>query len=97
MATKLLQKALKSVGGLEKYKEIRRQFSEDLAFIDDNRDKLIEEYNETWIAVYKSQIIAYGKDYKNVLSRVEKQNLPAGQVPIRYLSTHKVFTLYHRQ
>jgi len=97
MATKLLQKALESVGGLEKYKEIRRQFSEDLAFIDDNRDKLLEEHNETWIAVYKSQIIAHGKNYNNVLSQIEKQDLPAGQVPIRYLSTHKVFTLYHRQ
>ena len=96
MATKLLQKALESVGGLEKYKEIRRQFSEDLAFIDDNGEKLLEDYDETWIAVYKSQIIARGKNYNNVLSQVEKQDLPVGQVPIRYLSRYKVFTLYHR-
>lgn len=96
MTTKLMQKALESVGGLEKYREIRKQFSEDLAFIDDNRDKLLEDYNEYWLAVYKSQIIAHGKNYNNVLSQVEKRDLPVGQVPIRYLSKRKVFTLYHR-
>ena len=74
MATELLEKALASVGGLEKYKQIRKQFSEDLAFINDNRDWLLRDYDENWIAVYKSQIIAHGKDYNNVLSQLEKKS-----------------------
>lgn len=96
MTTKLLEEALKSVGGLEEFKRKREQFSRDLAFIDENREKLLEDYNDKWVAVYKSEIVANGKDYNNVLSHLERNNMPVEQIPIRYLSKHKVFALYRR-
>ena len=94
MTTKLLKQALASVGGLEEFKRKREQFSQDLAFIDKNRGKLLEDYNKNWVAVYKSKIVAYGKDYNNVLSKLEAKDMPVEQIPIRYLSKHKVFALY---
>lgn len=95
MSTGLLDKALKSVGGTEEFKRKRDEFGKDLAFINDNRDKLFKDYDEKWIAVYKSKIIAHGKDYDSVLSQLEKNDMPVEQIPIRYLSKHKVFTLYY--
>lgn len=94
MATTLLEKALESVGGPEGYERLRKQFREDLAFINDNRDKLLEDYGESWIAVYESKIIAHGKGYNKVLSFIEGKDMPVGQIPIRYLTKRKVFALY---
>ncbi len=94
MATDLLKKALKSIGGLEEFNRKREQFRCDLAFIDNNRESLLEDYNEQWVAVYRSEIVAHGKDYNNVLSELEKKDMPVGLIPIKYLSRHKILALY---
>lgn len=94
MAAKLLERALKSVGGVEESRRQREEFRQDLAFIEENREKLLEDYNESWVAVYKSKVVAYGKNYNNVLSQLKRNDMPVGQIPIRYLSKHKVFALY---
>jgi len=94
MATELLEKALKSVGGLDEFKRKRDQFSRDLAFINENRDRLVEDYNETWVAVYESKIVAYGKNYNKIISQLLENSLPTEQIPIRYLSKSKVSALY---
>jgi hypothetical protein len=94
MATGLLEKALKSVGGVEESKRKREEFRRDLAFIEENREKLLKDHNESWVAVYNSEVVAHGKDYNNVLSQLERRGMPVGQIPIRYLSEHKVFALY---
>jgi len=94
MTTDLLEKVLKAVGGIEESKRKREEFRRDLAFIEENREDLLENYNERWVAVYKSKIVAHSKDYDNVLSQLERSGMPVGQIPIRYLSKHKVFALY---
>jgi ribosomal protein L20 len=94
MATGLLKKALKSVGGAEESKRKREEFRRDLAYIEENREKLLKDYNERWVAVYNSEVVAHGKDYDNVLSQLERRGMPVDQIPIRYLSEHKVFALY---
>jgi ribosomal protein L20 len=96
MTTELLEKALESVGGAEEFKRKREEFRRDLAFIEENREKLFREYINSWVAVYNSEVVAHGKNYGNVLSQLEKNNMPVGQIPIRYLSKHKIFALYLR-
>jgi hypothetical protein len=94
MATGLLEKALKSVGGVEEFRRKREEFRRDLAFIEENKETLLKDYNESWVAVYNSKVVAHGKDYDNVLSELERKGMPVDQIPIRYLSEHKVFALY---
>lgn len=94
MATKLLEKALESVGGRGEFRRKREEFRRDLAFIEENRKKLLKSYNESWVAVYNSEVVAHGKDYNNVLAQLERSGMPVDQIPIRYLSKHKVFALY---
>lgn len=94
MTSRLLEQALASAGGLKEFKRKRKQFRQDLTFIEKNRKKLLENYDEKWVAVYKSQIVSHGKNYNSILSYLEKNNMPVGQIPIRYLSRHKVFALY---
>jgi len=97
MAGGLLEKVIESAGGLEEFKRKREQFRQDLAFIEENKEKLLEDYDENWIAAYKSKIVAHGKDYNSVLSYLQKNNMPIDQIPIRYISKHKVFALYFMQ
>ena len=94
MASGLVDKVLETAGGLEEFKRRREQFRHDLAFIEENREELLKKYAENWIAVYKSQVVAHGKSYNSILSFLERNDMPVGQIPIRYLSKHKVFALY---
>jgi hypothetical protein len=94
MATELLAKALKSIGGLEEFKRRREEFSRDLAFIENNRGSLLKEYEEQWIAVYGSKVVAHGRDYSKVLFELEREGMPVGQIPIKFLSNRKIRALY---
>lgn len=97
MPTTLLEKALKSAGGLGEFKRRKDQFGRDLAYVDTNRDKLLEIYNEKWIAVYQSELISHGKNYHNVLAEVKRKGLPEEQVVIKFLSSREVITLYPKR
>ena len=94
MPTNLLEKAIESVGGTEAFKQKREQFSIDLNYISEHKSKLLKDYNERWVAVYQSKVVAHGKDYNRVLAQLEKENLPVEQIPIRYLSKRKFYALY---
>jgi len=97
MTPKLLEKALKAAGGLEEFKRKRDQFSHDLAYFDKNREKLLEIYDENWIAVYESEVVAHSKRYNDMLAQIEKKGLPEEQLVIKYLSSREVITLYPEQ
>ena len=94
MPNELLDKALESVGGLEGFKRTGEQFKQDLAFIDEHREELLAHYNERWVAVYKGEVVGYGRHYNRILAGLQRLNLPVDQIPIRYLSKRKVFALY---
>lgn len=94
MTSSLLNKALQSAGGHEEFKRKMAQFSEDLAFIEKNRGKLLELYDENWIAVCKSEIVTHSKNYDDVLMQIEQKGLPKEQVVIKFLSSRKVVTLF---
>lgn len=96
MTTKLLEKALKSAGGLEEFKRKRDQFGRDLAFINENIDKLLEDYGDSWVAVYDRKIIAHSKHYNNTLSQIQGRGLPVEQVVTRFLSGREVIALYSK-
>lgn len=95
MTTKLLEKALQSAGGLEEFKQKRDQFNNDLAYFDKNQKKFLESYDENWIAVYNSKVVAYSKHYYNMLAQIEKGGFPDGQLVIKYMSKRDIIALYN--
>jgi len=97
MTPKLLEKALKAAGGLEEFKQKRDQFSRELVFINENTDKLLEDYGDSWVAVYDCKIVAHSKHYNNILSQIQKKGLPVEQVVTRFLSSREVIALYSKQ
>jgi hypothetical protein len=97
MTTKLLEKALKSAGGLEEFKRKRDQFNRNLAFINENTDKLLEDYGDCWVAVYDHKIVAHGKHYNNILSQIRGKGLPVEQTVTRFVSSREVIALYSKR
>lgn len=97
MTPKILEKVLKSAGGLEEFKQKRDQFSHDLAYFDKNQGKLLEIYNENWVAVYKSEVVAHSKRYNDILAQIEKRGLPEEQLVIKFISSREVIALYTKR
>ena len=94
MGNALFAKALNSVGGREEFERKSRQYSESVHFIDENRNKLLESYDENWIAVYISKVVAHNKNYYDIVESVKQKKLPIEEVVVKHLSSRRVMTLF---
>jgi len=94
MGNALLEKALKSLGGRDKFDQQYQQYSGSVHFIDKGRKELISKYADNWVAVHNSEVIAYGKKYQDVVKKIKEKKLPMGEVAIKFLSTRRVTTLF---
>lgn len=94
MTTKLLEKALKSAGGLRELRRRVAQSARNLAFIDEKKDELLKLYDENWVAVYNSEIVAHEKNFKNLINKLNKAGLPFDEVTIEFMSSRKELTLF---
>ncbi len=90
----LLEKALKSLGGRDKFEEQYQQYSGSVHFIDKDRKELLSKYADNWVAVYNSKVIAYGKKYQDVVEKIKEKKLPIGEVAVKFLSNRRVTTLF---
>ena len=54
----------------------------------------MENYNEHWIAILGSEIVAYDKSLKGLMYKLGKANMNVEEVLIEFLSTKKMITLF---
>lgn len=94
MTTKLLGKALRSAGGLEELRRRMFQSARNLAFIEKKREELLKLYDEKWIAVYNSEIVACDKNFENLVNKMNKAGLSFDEVTVEFMSTQKELTLF---
>lgn len=90
----LLEKALKSLGGRNKFEQQYQQYSGSVHFIDSDRKELLLKYVDNWVAVHNSKVIAYGKKYQDVVEKIKQRKLPIGEVAVKFLSNRRVTTLF---
>jgi len=96
MATggRLLKRALEAAGGKEAFEHKFRQYGESVAFIDNNRESLVKEYDEQWVAVHETKVVAHGKKYEEVEREIQQKGLPIEEVVIKFLTSRKMLTLF---
>lgn len=89
-----LSDALNSIGGREAFARQYQQYSGSVHFIDRDRSKLLSKYNDNWVAVYNSKVVAHGKTYHDVVKDIKQKKLPIGEVAVKFLSSRKRITLF---
>lgn len=55
-----------------------KSFEADYAWVDENRDKLVEQYANRWIGVQNGQVVASDSNLDDLLSKLQD---PAHQDP----------------
>jgi hypothetical protein len=64
-----------------------RAFTRTARVVSSNERQLLKKYSKQWIAVYNGKVRAAAKSLDGVISKLEKQGLPANESIIRYMDT----------
>lgn len=94
MTTKSESTALRSIGGRKEFQRQFRQYSQSVDYIDRYRRELLKDYDNQWVAVYESKVIAHSKKYDDMVRIIARKKLPIGQVALKHLSSRRRITLY---
>lgn len=90
----LLEKALNSIGGREQYRRKYQEYERSLSYVENNKDELLKEYKDNWIAVYHSIIIAYSKKPDTLIDKIKKTDAPFEEVFVEFVTDKKEITLF---
>ena len=95
MSTGILQeKAIKSAGGIEELKRKNERYNVNVRFVEQQRDKLLEKFDEKWIAVYDGTVVASSSKLSDLMASIAKKGIPQGAVFVEYLTSKDILTLY---
>jgi len=95
MSTSTLQeKAIRSAGGIEELKRKSERYNGNVRFVEQQRDKLLEKFDEKWIAVYDSTVVASSSKLPNLMASIAKKGILQDEVFVEYLTSEDILTLY---
>jgi len=80
---------LKSIADQSKLRELAAVFEHSRSFIDSNWEKLLKQYPNCWIAVYKEQVLATDKDLQNLVGIIRKTGIRLEHVAVELLTSEK--------
>jgi hypothetical protein len=97
MATGILgERAIKSAGGAETLKQKNERYYNSVLFIEEHKEELVKKFNEQWIAVYNSKVVANNSDFRQLMRVVGKKDIPQDEMLVQYLTSEDILTLYTR-
>jgi Family of unknown function (DUF5678) len=64
-----------------------RAFSRTGQFLSSNERRLLKKYPEQWVGLYDGEVRASAKSIDEVISKLEKQELPLSESIIWYMDT----------
>ncbi len=88
------KRAIESIGGKKKLNQQASQYRSDLEHLEKNKDALLKEHPDQWLAIYKGVVQAVADDPQRLTDMVESKNLSSGEVVITFLATEKIITLF---
>jgi len=89
-----LRRAMKSVGGRKKFAEQANQYRCDSEYLEKNREKLLQQHPDQWIAVYKGKVQAADENAENLIKVIEGKQVSPNEAVISFLSTRETVTLF---
>jgi len=97
MATRtdmLTASVLKAVGGKEAFDARYRQYESSLAFVRTKRKKLLETYEDSWVAVYEAKVVAHDEQYQSLAKKIRAQGIPTGDAVIEYFTKRSMIAQF---
>jgi hypothetical protein len=64
-------------------------FEQSRSYIDSNREKLLKQYSNRWIAVHKKKVLATNKDLRKLTVNLRKSGTPLEQIAVELLVNEK--------
>ena len=62
------------------------QFERDIAYYQAQRETLLQQYPETWVAIYNQQVVGAAKDLKRLIHQLEKRGIPKCRPFVEYVT-----------
>lgn len=84
-----LAQQLKTIAEQSKLTESAAVFEQSRSYIDSNREKLLKQYPNRWIAVHKGKVLATDKDLRNLIGALRKSGTPFEHVAVELLTNEK--------
>jgi hypothetical protein len=84
-----LAQQLKTIAEQSKLTESVAVFEQSRSYIDSNREKLLKQYPNRWIAVHKGKVLAANKDLRNLIGALRKSGIFLEQVAVELLVNEK--------
>jgi len=80
---------LKSIAAQSKLRETATVFEQSYSYVDSNREKLLKQYPNQWIAVFKDQVIAADEDLRNLVNTLRRSGTQLEQVAVELLTSEQ--------
>ncbi len=80
---------LKSIADKSKLRESAAVFERSRSFIDSNREELLKQCPDCWVAVYKEQVLATDKDLHNLINTIRKSGKRLEHIAVELLTSEK--------
>jgi hypothetical protein len=61
----------------------------DLQFLSTFRERLVTEYDEQWVAVFKEAVVAHSHNLEKLMAQLRKKSISPNGVVVDYLSKEK--------
>jgi hypothetical protein len=85
-----LARKLKAIADQNKLYEAAAVFEHSRSYIDSNREKLLRQYPNYWIAVHKGQVLAADKDLRNLIDAIRKSGTHLEEVAVELLTSEEI-------
>jgi hypothetical protein len=80
---------LKTIADQSNLTELAVVFEQSRSYIDSNREKLLKQYPNRWIAVHKEKVLTSDKDLRNLIGTLRKSGTHLEQVAVELLTSEK--------
>lgn len=84
-----LAQQLKTIAEQSGVTESAAVFEQSQSFIDSNREKLLKQYSNCWIAVHKKKVLAANKDLRKLIVTLRKSDMPLEHMAVELLVNEK--------
>jgi len=84
---------LRNLGGAQALRQFAEQYERDKAWLEANRDHLLKEYEESWVAVRGGEVIAAHRNIDDLVRKLRDEGQEPLNMVIEYVTRRKMTLL----